>query len=173
MVKTNNKQSLKVNLITLLSLLAIVLFITTPILFLNYGSTYGAGIHPIWGWTAITGGTVIIKNDGTTFRTMTFDFNWQAYLSLVVLFTTAILVKILNNKSKTLYVISAILFAGCAVVFFTMKSTWLLKTWHFVGDGTLEKESISVLGVGPWVAGLVSVANAILSIVLFRTVKNK
>lgn len=165
MVKTNNKNSIAVKLILIFTILSILLMILTPIIFLDYGVDYGKGIHPIWGWTGIFGGTVDISNG---YRNLIFDFNWTIYITLLVLLIAGVTTYLIGPKSRGYYIFGAILFVLCAIMFFTITTTWILET---MTNATTADKSVANLGVGPWAAGFLSIFSAIACIFEFKTVK--
>lgn len=142
------------------------MMIVTPTLFVSYGIN---GTHAIWGWTAMFGGDLSLKKaTGEVFKTINCDFNWEAYVTCLVLFVIGFTTYFIGPKSRGYYIFSAIVLAGCAVMLFTMCSSWMPRSINFGYSGGYTG---LYLGVGPWAGGFLSCFGAIACIYEFKTAK--
>lgn len=157
MVKQSNKKSIFVMLTLILTIISFLVLVLTPTIFIR--ST------PVWGWTTIFGGKVSLSNTNL----LEFNFNWTIYIIWLLILIVGISTYCIGPKSRGYYIFSAIVQILLAIFIFTIGSSWLKTSW-IVGQGPANLERM-VLGVGPWVSGILAVINALLSIVEFRVVK--
>ena len=146
-MKTN--RSLATNIILLVSVIAVVLAIVTPMFFLDY--TKG-GVHAIWGWTGIFGGGFQIETNGVE-QTISCNFNWVLYVNLLLTLVAGATTYFIGPKAKGYYIFGAILFAVVAIINFSTE-TWLLSA------SLVPAGSVKYLGVGPWLGGIGGVVSA-------------
>ena len=150
---TNKTAGLAPKLILILSLVSILLMIVTPILFVDKGIN---GVIAVWGWNGIFG------NENA--KGLSFAFNWEIYISCLVLFVIGSTTFLIGPKARGYYIFSAIILVVLAVMFFTTK-IWIEKSTNFTGSLNVN------LGVGPWFAGLATSLSAIGCLYEFKTVK--
>lgn len=158
MVKQSNKKSIFVMLTLILTIISFLVLVLTPTIFIR--ST------PIWGWTTIFGGKVSLSNTNL----LEFNFNWTIYIIWLLILIVGISTYCIGPKSRGYYIFSAIVQILLAIFIFTIGSSWIYTSW-IVGGSSPINQARMVLGVGPWVSGILAVINALLSIVEFRVVK--
>ena len=154
-------KSLATNVILLVSVIAVILAIVTPMFFLDY--TKG-GIHAIWGWTGIFGGSFEITTNGVE-QNISCQFNWVLYVNLLLTLVAGATTYFIGPKAKGYYIVGAILFAVVAIINFSTE-TWLIS------NSLIPAGGVKYLGVGPWVGGIGAVVSAISCIVAHSFEKN-
>lgn len=154
-------KSLATNVILLVSVIAVILAIVTPIFFLDY--TKG-GVHAIWGWTGIFGGDLQITKNGID-EIISCQFNWVLYVNLLLTIVAGATTYFIGPKAKGYYIFGAILFAVVAIINFSTE-TWLTSAT------LLPLGGVKYLGVGPWVGGLGAVVSLISCIIAHSFEKN-
>ena len=173
MTKTASKTSLATKIIFLFCIASVLFLFLTPIIFFDYGTSYGIGIKAIWGYQAILGigSREIYASDGSLFRSMTFDFNWQIYITCLLFILIGFTTYFIGPRAKGYYIFSAILLAVCAIICFASKSWFVNATIHIGLGSGIGDSARAHLGVGPWASGFLACFGAVACIFEYKTFK--